>query len=69
MDVFEKEPLPADHPYCGAEGIVLSPHIGGATEEAMRRTAVETAEQVVDVLAGRHPQYLVNPEVWERRRQ
>ena len=69
MDVFEKEPLPADHPYRGARGIVLSPHIGGATEEAMLRTAVETAEQVVDVLAGRRPEYLVNPEVWERRRQ
>ena len=69
MDVFEKEPLPTDHPYCRARGLVLSPHIGGATEEAMRRTAVETAEQVVDVLAGRRPQYLVNPEVWERRRR
>ena len=69
MDVFEKEPLPADHPYRGARGIVLSPHIGGATEEAMLRTAVETAEQVVDALAGRRPEYLVNPEVWERRRQ
>ena len=69
MHVFETEPLPADHPYCGARGIVLSPHIGGATEEAMRRTAVETAEQVVGVLAGRRPECLVNPEVWERRRQ
>lgn len=69
MDVFEIEPLPADHPYCGTEGIVLSPHIGGATEEAMLRTAVETAGQVIDVLAGRRPEHLVNPEVWEKRRQ
>ncbi len=68
MDVFEEEPLPADHPYCRTQGILLSPHIGGATEEALRRTAVETARQVVDVLAGRRPEHLVNPEVWERRR-
>jgi D-3-phosphoglycerate dehydrogenase len=68
MDVFEQEPLPAGHAYCRSSGILLSPHIGGATEEAMSRTAVETAQQVVDVLAGRRPEYLVNPEVWERRR-
>jgi D-3-phosphoglycerate dehydrogenase len=68
MDVFEQEPLPVDHAYCRSAGILLSPHIGGATEEAMSRTAVETAQQVVDVLAGRRPEYLVNPEVWERRR-
>lgn len=68
MDVFENEPLPVDHPYCRTRGILLSPHIGGATEEAMRRTAVETAQQVVDVLAGGRPEHLVNPEVWERRR-
>jgi D-3-phosphoglycerate dehydrogenase len=68
MDVFEQEPLPVDHAYCRSAGILLSPHIGGATEEAMSRTAIETAQQVVDVLAGRRPKYLVNPEVWERRR-
>jgi D-3-phosphoglycerate dehydrogenase len=68
MDVFDKEPLPAGHPFTTTEGILLSPHIGGATEEALERTAVETARQVVDVLQGRRPEHLVNPDVWERRR-
>jgi D-3-phosphoglycerate dehydrogenase len=68
MDVFDIEPLPADHPFTTTDGILLSPHIGGATEEALERTAVETARQVVDVLAGRRPPHLANPEVWERRR-
>jgi D-3-phosphoglycerate dehydrogenase len=69
MDVFDVEPLPAGHPFTATDGILLSPHIGGATEEAMERTAVETARQVVEVLAGRRPAHLANPEVWERRRK
>jgi D-3-phosphoglycerate dehydrogenase len=68
MDVFEKEPLPASHPFVTTPGILLSPHIGGATEEAMERTAVQTAQQVVDVLQGRKPEHLVNAQVWDRRR-
>ncbi|WP_170149475.1 hydroxyacid dehydrogenase [Rhodoplanes roseus] len=68
MDVFDKEPLPAAHSYTRCDGILLSPHTGGATEEALERTAVETARQVVDVLAGRRPEFLVDPDVWAKRR-
>jgi D-3-phosphoglycerate dehydrogenase len=69
MDVFDSEPLPVGHPFTVTDGIVLSPHIGGATEEAMERTALQTAQQVIDVLEGRRPEYLVNPDVWGRRRK
>lgn len=68
MDVFAPEPPPADHPWLRTPGIVLSPHIGGATEEALERTALQTVRQVIDVLEGRRPEHLVNPDVWERRR-
>jgi phosphoglycerate dehydrogenase-like enzyme len=29
LDVFRQEPLPADHPFWRAEGIIVLPHIGG----------------------------------------
>jgi len=29
LDVFRQEPLPAQHPFWGTEGIVVLPHIGG----------------------------------------
>lgn len=67
FDVFEQEPLPASHPFINCERLVLSPHIGGATGEAMRRTAIEVASQVVDVLADRKPKWLINPDVWTAR--
>jgi glyoxylate/hydroxypyruvate reductase A len=31
LDVFETEPLPADHPFWKHERIVLTPHIGAST--------------------------------------
>lgn len=68
MDVFDKEPPPADHPFCTVERILLSPHIAGATRECLERTAVQTAAQVIEVLQGKRPAHLVNPTVWDRRR-
>ncbi|MDQ0316865.1 hydroxyacid dehydrogenase [Amorphus orientalis] len=69
FDVFETEPPPADHPYLACKGLVLSPHIGGSTEEAAERTAVQAAEAVLAVLNGKRPEHMVNPDVWERRRK
>jgi D-3-phosphoglycerate dehydrogenase len=69
MDVFDKEPPPADHPFCKVERILLSPHIAGATRECLERTAVQTAAQVVEVLQGKRPAHLVNPTVWDHRRR
>ena len=34
IDVFDAEPIPADHPILACENAVLSPHIGGVTYEA-----------------------------------
>jgi len=68
MDVFETEPLPLDHPFAKTDRLVMSPHIAGATEECLERTATQAAAQVIDVLEGRRPANMVNPETWGRRR-
>lgn len=62
LDVFETEPVPADHPLCRAPNIVLTPHISSSTVESLDRMAVDAAQGVLDVLAGRQPKYLVNPQ-------
>jgi D-3-phosphoglycerate dehydrogenase len=46
LDVFEQEPLPADHPLRNAPNIVLTPHVGAATMEAQQNVAREIAEAV-----------------------
>jgi D-3-phosphoglycerate dehydrogenase / 2-oxoglutarate reductase len=46
LDVYAEEPLPADHVLRGVEGLVLTPHLGAATEEAQHNVALEIAEAV-----------------------
>ena len=50
LDVFEEEPLPADHPLRSAPRLVLTPHLGASTAEAQHNVAVEIAEAVRDAL-------------------
>jgi D-3-phosphoglycerate dehydrogenase/(S)-sulfolactate dehydrogenase len=51
MDVFEKEPVPADNPLLRLDGFVCTPHIGASTEEAQAAVAVGIAEQLAAFLA------------------
>ncbi len=50
LDVFEQEPLPADHPFRSLDNIILTPHLGASTEEAQQNVALEIAEAVRDAL-------------------
>ncbi len=59
LDVFEEEPL-LSSALLACEKVVLTPHVAGSTAEAQRDTAVEVAEQVLEVLAGQIPRYPVN---------
>ncbi|MBC7779701.1 MAG: hydroxyacid dehydrogenase [Proteobacteria bacterium] len=68
LDVFDLEPLAPDSPLAALPDVILTPHTAGGTDEALEQTALQCAEQIIDVLAGRRPPCLVVPEVWERRR-
>jgi D-3-phosphoglycerate dehydrogenase / 2-oxoglutarate reductase len=46
LDVFEQEPLPADHPLRSLDNVVLTPHLGASTAEAQQNVAIEIAEAV-----------------------
>jgi len=50
LDVFEIEPLPADHPLRTAPNTVLTPHLGASTLEAQENVAVEAAQLLADFL-------------------
>ena len=63
IDVFDQEPIPADHPLCRAPNLLLTPHISASTRESMDCMARDSAKAVVDVLQGRQPAHVVNPEV------
>lgn len=46
LDVYNVEPLPADHPFRSLENAVLTPHLGASTEEAQQNVALEIAAAV-----------------------
>lgn len=64
IDVFDVEPPPPDHPLLHLDNVVATPHIAGATFEAIHNMSQAAAEQWIDLLRGRVPQRLVNPEAW-----
>ena len=37
LDVFDREPLPADHPFRSLDNVVVSPHVGYVTEGWLSR--------------------------------
>jgi D-3-phosphoglycerate dehydrogenase len=50
LDVFEAEPLPADHALLKAGRLVATPHIAGSTEEAQEIVGIRIVEQLVEYL-------------------
>jgi D-3-phosphoglycerate dehydrogenase len=50
LDVYEQEPLAADHPFRGYDNVVLTPHIGASSTEAQRNVAVDACAAVRDAL-------------------
>lgn len=63
LDVFENEPLPEDSPLRCNDRIILTPHLGASTVEAMERVAEEVAVQVADILHGRPARHAVNAPI------
>jgi phosphoglycerate dehydrogenase-like enzyme len=52
LDVFEPEPLPAEHPLWTAPGVMISPHSAGDTPGADRAAWALAAEQLRRYAAG-----------------
>jgi phosphoglycerate dehydrogenase-like enzyme len=59
LDVVTEEPLPANSPLRGVDGIVVYSHLAGQTAQARAAAGREGAAELVAALAGR-PRYAVN---------
>jgi D-3-phosphoglycerate dehydrogenase / 2-oxoglutarate reductase len=64
LDVWAKEPPPADHPLLQFDNVLASPHTAGVTKEARANMGRIAAEQMLDALDGKRPPRIINPEVW-----
>ncbi len=61
LDVFDREPLPKDHPFCALDDVTMTPHLGFVTEVNMRRFYAGAALAAAAYLRGQ-PVNILNPE-------
>jgi len=69
LDVYDPEPPDPKNPLLYRDDVVCMPHVGGTTVASKDRLWREALAQALQVLRGERPPNLVNPEVWEKRRQ
>jgi phosphoglycerate dehydrogenase-like enzyme len=65
LDAFVVEPLPGDHPFRSAPNLLLTPHQASFGLETGARVSIAAAQAIVDLHAGRRPQWVVNPQVFK----
>ena len=61
LDVFDREPLPADHPLRSAPRTVLTPHIGYVTDASYPTFYEQAVENICAFLDGK-PVRVLNPD-------
>nr|HMN31303.1 NAD(P)-dependent oxidoreductase [Caldilineaceae bacterium] len=59
LDVFDPEPPHPDHPLLKMRNVVATPHIAPSTDKGISAMMHGVADQVIQVLAGQRPPYLL----------
>ena len=62
LDVTDPEPLPADHPLWDAPNVLITPHVGGATDGGDLRGWTVARKQIAQLLRGERPSNAFAPE-------
>ena len=64
LDVFTTEPLPTDSTLRSAPNLLLSPHQSSYARGTGERVSLAAAQAIVDLMHGKKPQNVLNPEVF-----
>jgi D-3-phosphoglycerate dehydrogenase / 2-oxoglutarate reductase len=67
LDVFDPEPPAPDNPLLHMDNVVVTPHLAANTVQSSRRCSHSVADQILQMLAGEQPTFLLNPTVWPGR--
>jgi len=62
-DVFEQEP-PLGNPLLSLPNVVVTPHIGAYTKDALRMMGDRVVDRILRVFRGERPEFIINPEVY-----
>jgi D-3-phosphoglycerate dehydrogenase / 2-oxoglutarate reductase len=65
LDVLQKEPIRADSPLLSLPQVIITPHSGSSTDDALNRMGWAALNNCLAVLRGEKPNNVVNKEVLE----
>lgn len=68
IDIFPSHPVDPTDPLLDLPNVVLTPHIGGATDDTIARHSNAIANDLIKYSQGEKPVNFVNEQVWETRR-
>ena len=67
LDVFDPEPPDLSQPLFQDERVIVTPHAAFVSEQAIQQLRVEAMQNIVEVLSGRRPDNVVNPQIYSDR--
>lgn len=67
LDVFDPEPPMPDNPLLRMTNVVVTPHVASNTDKGYWRMSQSAVDQVLQVLAGERPSFLIDPAAWPGR--
>ncbi|MDZ4722098.1 MAG: NAD(P)-dependent oxidoreductase, partial [Roseiflexaceae bacterium] len=67
LDVFDPEPPMPDNPLLHMSNVVVTPHVASNTDKGYWKMSQNVVDQVLQVLAGERPAFLIDPTAWPGR--
>ena len=67
VDCFEKEPVNTPHRFGQLDNVILAPHSIAWTNELFSDIGRVACTSILDVLSGKIPQGVVNPQITEKQ--
>jgi len=65
FDTYQTHPVSLQSPFLKLDNIILTPHIGGATDGTIRRYSEMIVNDIERFINGKRPKNLINTEVWK----
>ena len=64
LDVLQQEPPTPQEPLLTLDNVIITPHIAWYSEESFVRDMEQGMDELIRVLNGQRPRYIVNPEIF-----
>lgn len=67
LDILQQEPPTPDEPLLSLHNTIVTPHIAWYSEESFVRDMEQGMDELIRVLKGQRPRYIVNPEIFSMK--